>query len=76
MAKEFTKTVVELPKEAVLTVHEVEDNGVIVNVDGWRMRVYFDKGVTKEGFHYGKEIVVNYFGDISDVHSIKFEKLK
>lgn len=74
MAKEVENT--EVSQEVILTIHDVEDNAVIVNVDGWRMRVYFDEGVTNEKYHYGKEVTVNYFGDLSDVHTLKFSKLK
>lgn len=63
-------------KETILVVHEVEDKAIIVNVNGWRMRVYFDKGFKKEGLHFGKELTVKYTGDIEDVHTVKFEKLK
>jgi hypothetical protein len=31
---------VEQPKEVELVIHEVEDFAIIVNVQGWRMRVY------------------------------------
>jgi hypothetical protein len=67
---------VEQPKEVELNVLEVEDNAIIVKIDGWRMRVYFDEGVKKEKFHFGQSVLVGYLGDIADVHSIAFEKLK
>jgi hypothetical protein len=69
------ETTVELPKETELAIHEVEENSVIVNVQGWRMRVYFDENTDKEQFRYGQTIIVNYLGDIENPHSIKFEKL-
>jgi hypothetical protein len=67
---------VKQPKEIELVVHEVEDNAIIVNVDGWRMRVYFEEGTDKGRFGYGQTILVKYFGDIKNPHSIKFEKIK
>jgi hypothetical protein len=78
MAKEFVKEIVkvELPKETELVIHEVEENSIIVNVGGWRMRVYFDEGTEKDKFRFGQSILVKYLGDIEDPHSIRFEKLK
>jgi hypothetical protein len=38
--------------------------------------VYFDEGVEKEKFHFGQSVLVKYLGDIEDVHTIAFEKLK
>ncbi|KON87339.1 hypothetical protein AF332_11220 [Sporosarcina globispora] len=60
-------------KKITLAVHDKEENSVIVNVQGWRMRVYFDKDFKA---HVGNEIEVSYFGDLKDPHSIKFEKIK
>jgi hypothetical protein len=77
ITKETVKEVkVEQPKEVQLTIHEVTDNAIIVNVDGWRMRVYFDEGTEKDNFRFGQSVLVKYFGDIENPHSIKFEKLK
>jgi hypothetical protein len=74
----LTKTTekVELPKEVELTIHEVEENAIIVNVEGWRMRVYFDEGIEKDKFKFGQSVLVKYLGDIENPHSIRFEKLK
>lgn len=54
-------------KQLKAIVHEVEDNSIIVNVQGWRMRVYgknLNVGV-------GREVEINYTGDLKDIHSIK-----
>ena len=61
-----------------LDVHEVEEQSVIVNIQGWRIRAYFDKALTEEQkAHYSKgRITVEYTGDIEDVHSIKLLPLK
>lgn len=62
-----------------LDVHEVEENGVIVNIQGWRIRAYFDKSLTieqKAHFTKGRTIIVEYTGKIEDVHSIKLLPLK
>jgi hypothetical protein len=67
---------VELPKEVELVIHEVDENSIIVNVEGWRMRVYFDAKVDKDKFNYGQSVLVKYFGDIENPHSIRFEKIK
>lgn len=74
--KENIQKQVEVSKQIELVVHEVEDNSVIVNIDGWRMRVYFDRDAKKDKYNLNQTIVVNYFGDIKDVHSIRFGKLK
>jgi hypothetical protein len=74
VVKETVK--VELPKEVELVIHEAQENAIIVNVDGWRMRVYFDEGTEKDKFRFGQSVLVKYLGDIENPHSIKFEKLK
>jgi hypothetical protein len=74
--KEEIVTEVEEPKEVELVVHEVQDNAIIVNVQGWRMRVYFDEGTEMDKFRFGQSVLVKYLGDIEDPHTIQFEKLK
>jgi hypothetical protein len=69
-------TKVEQPKEIDLVIHEVQENAIIVNVQGWRMRVYFDIDFNPENLRYGQTVSVKYLGDIEDPHSIQFEKLK
>lgn len=71
-----TKSVVVEPRETELVIHEVEENAIIVNVQGWRMRVYFDVNANKSKYNYGQSILVKYLGDIENPHSIKFEKIK
>lgn len=69
---------VEVSKEVELEIHEKEDNAIIVNIDGWRMRVYFDESLKqeqKENLSRGK-VLVRYFGDIEDVHSLRLLPLK
>jgi hypothetical protein len=67
---------VELPKEIQLVIHEVEDFAIIVNVQGWRMRVYYDVDFKSENLRYGQTVSVKYLGDIEDAHTVQFEKLK
>jgi hypothetical protein len=78
LGKNFQKEAVKEPilQNSILKVVKVEDDAVIVLVEGWRMRVYFDKGVNKEDFHEGKLIGVKHQGDINKPHSVKFEKIK
>jgi hypothetical protein len=66
----------EEPKQVELVIHEVEENSIIVNVQGWRMRVYFDAKFNPENLRYGQTILVKYLGDIENPHTIQFEKLK
>lgn len=68
--------ITEKSKVVSLNVQEVESNAVIVSVDGWRMRVYFEDNSQVLVPRVGQVIQVKYTGDIEDVHSIKFEKLK
>jgi hypothetical protein len=68
--------IVEVAKQVDLTIQEVEDFAIIVNVQGWRMRVYYDVDFNYENLRYGQLITVSYFGDIEDVFSIRFVKLK
>jgi hypothetical protein len=67
--------VVEKLKSIDLIVQEVETDAVFVNLDGWRMRVYFAEGF-KGNAGKGSIITVGYRGDIENPHSVKFEKLK
>ena len=59
-------------KEVELKIVEMEDESAIVILNDWRMRIYFDKS-SKPSFGFVK---VKYTGDIKNVHSVKFEKLK
>lgn len=68
----FQKVVEEI-KEVELEVLERETDAVIVKIDGWRMRVYFDKDFKGS---IPNKILVKYTGDIENAHSVKFEKLK
>jgi len=70
------KKVEKVLNTTVLPIHQVEEDAVIVNVNGWRMRVYFDKGANKEFYSLGKEIEFKYYGDIDNPHEVKFEKIK
>jgi hypothetical protein len=66
-------------KQAQLTVAKVEDKAVIVVVNGWRMRVYFDESLGEkaaEKFAKGQLITVEYVGELEDVHKLKFLPLK
>jgi hypothetical protein len=78
LGKNFQKEIVKEPilQNSILKVVKVEEDAVIVLAEGWRMRVYFDKGVKKEDFHEGKLIGVKHQGDINKPHSVKFEKIK
>jgi hypothetical protein len=78
MAVTSTKeeTVIEQPKQTELTIHEVEDFAIIVNVEGWRMRVYYSVDFDYSKLRKGQNITVSYLGDIEDPFSIRFEKLK
>lgn len=63
---------VEETKEIELDILEKEDDAFIVLVGGWRMRVYFNEGYELTS----GRLIAKYTGDITDAHSVKFEKLK
>jgi hypothetical protein len=77
MAKEEAKK--PIINSIILPIHEVEDDAVIVNIDGWRIRAYFDQSLTKEDkekYALSQEIEVYYTGDLKNIHSIKLLMLK
>lgn len=72
---------VQVSKSTILRIDEIlpNEDAVIVNIDGWRIRAYFDESMKKEQksfYHEGKEIEVKYFGNIEDVHSVRLLPLK
>lgn len=83
MNKDANLNKVEIKKQELKTVElaavEVESDAIIVVIDGWRMRVYFDKALSKsdkESIVAGKVVNVEYEGDIKNVHSLKLLPLK
>lgn len=74
-----------IPKQEIITIKSAhfkvlkkEDNAAILNVCGWRMRVYFDETFTEEQItkvSNGKYITVDYVGNLEDVFSIKLQRL-
>lgn len=64
--------------EIQLSISEVLDDAVIVVVDGWRIRLYFNdkmKKEEKEKFRKGSKVVAKYTGELKNIHSVKFLKL-
>jgi hypothetical protein len=77
MAKEEAKK--PIVNTIILPIHEVEDDAVIVNIDGWRIRAYFDQSLTKEDkekYALSQEIEIKYTGELKNIHSIKLLTLK
>lgn len=65
-------------KSVELEIVEVEEDAVIVLLDGWRVRAYFDKSLSvgsKDKARCGRLINVKYTGDLKDVHSVKLMNL-
>ena len=62
-------------KSSVLTIHDTEEDAIIVNIEGWRMRVYLDENF-KGKIAKGMPIEVQYYGDIKNPHGLRFEKVK
>ena len=82
--KESPKIIEEIPEKIIevksseFRVLKKEDDSAILSVQGWRMRVYFDKGLTdeqKDKVANGKYIAVNYVGNLEDVFSIQLQHL-
>jgi hypothetical protein len=66
-------------KTTTLQVVKLEKDAVIVLVNGWRMRVFFDKDLPKEDIaklNVGRTILVEYVGNLEDVHTLEFKPLK
>lgn len=62
-------------KTGEFVILEKEDSSFIINVDGWRIRVRFSKHIKKEvqsKYNEGLSVELKYFGNIEDVHSLKF----
>lgn len=71
-------TDVEEVKTVYLKIVEVEDDAVIVIIDGWRIRAYFEKYLpndVKEKAKVGRVIPVKYTGDLSNINTVKLMKL-
>lgn len=64
--------ITEKIKEIELSPIEIEDDAYIILIEGWRMRVYFEK----EHVPQGNKIKVEYTGDIKNPHSLKFKTMK
>jgi len=65
-------------KSTEFKVLKKEDTAAILNVCGWRMRVYFDDILTDEQKNKiinGKCITVEYVGNLEDVFSIELQRL-
>ena len=62
---------------------DVDENNVIIMVEGWRMGVYFDLSFdelekyksNKDAFK-GRNVDINYIGELSNPHSLKFLPIK
>ena len=62
---------------------DIYDESVIIMIDGWRMHVYLDLNIVDANFYKvnkssvcGRNIQVNYIGDLSDPCSVKLLPLK
>ena len=71
-------TVAKKEKQFVdLTVLTIEEKSVIVNVNGWRMRVSLDLTENElERLKTGRIVAVEYEGKLEDVHTLKLLPLK
>jgi len=82
---EFEEIIPQVPKEEIITIKSAhfkvlkkEDNAAILNVCGWRIRVYFDETLTEKQIgkvSNGKYITVGYVGNLEDVFSVKLQRL-
>lgn len=72
--KEVTETKQPEIKTVDLVVLKAESDAIIVNVEGWRMRIFFDNDLKNKPTK-GQLVTVKYTGDINDAHSVVFENL-
>jgi len=63
-------------KKVSLNILKVEENAIMVNIDGWRRRIYFEDGFDASILHKNKDIEIQYKGDITDPFKVEFLKLK
>ena len=62
---------------------EVEDNAIMIMVNGWVRRVYFDlswkdkeKWIENYKHYKGRNFTINYIGDFNDAHTVKLLPIK
>lgn len=56
------------------TIHEVDNDAIIININGWRMRVWFDEELPKSErnkLKKGNTILIEYIGELDDVHNLE-----
>lgn len=63
-------------KSISLKVLEVEKKSIIVKIDGWRKRIYYDDSFDSSILNKNKIIEVKYKGDIDDLAKVEFLKIK
>ncbi len=73
--KQFTANKVKEEKinKITLDIVELEKEAAIVILDGWRKRVYFED---MSDVRTGQSIEIEYTGNIEDIHTVKFLKVK
>ena len=73
MAEDKTTVKQVTTKKAEFRVAEVEPQSVIVLAQGWRKRAYFDG---KKDIREGQMLEIEYTGDLENIHTVEFLKLK
>jgi len=63
----------------VTEVQDVEEFAIIVKLDGWRMRAYFDESIKpedKEKYSVGQMVELSYTGSLDDIFSVNLLKIE
>jgi len=86
LAKEIIEKVIENEQKEIIEeiktfktqIFEIEDNSIIIGIDGWRIRYYFDLDAkilyeikNNKDNYKGRMIELQYIGDLNDVFTLK-----
>lgn len=63
-------------KKSLFKVVKIEEKAIIINLNGWRMRAYFEKDAEKEGISLGSFVELEHYGDADKPHKVEFLKIK
>jgi len=86
LAKEVIKEEIKNEQDEIIEeiktfntqIFEVEDNSIIIGINGWRVRYYFDLDAkilyeikNNKDNYKGRMIELQYIGDLNDVFTLK-----
>ncbi len=68
--------VVDTVKYTDSIIDTVETDAIIVRVQGWSRRVYFDKNYDQSNLVVGQTVKLGYFGDLKDKELVRLVNIK